>query len=146
MQPDPCSECAYESDHGEREQGAELCWAVPPADPRAPADPRLDVYRSRYAKVFDDDEDCGFLATFVQTWWTAEGPWWRRRWTNPRQLPHWIWADGVKLRDDGVVGQEDLDREFVDWDRGRFAYQGRYLRLEWLTGPEADAVRRYFAG
>lgn len=146
LPPDPCSECTYERDHGQRIGAAGLCWKVPPGDPPAQADRRLDVYRNRYAKVFDGDEPQGFLWTFVETWWTREGPWWRRRWTNPTELPHWIWVDEREFRDDGVVDRHDLGRELADWGRGEFMYRGRRLRLIWLSDPDAEAVRRsYFA-
>jgi hypothetical protein len=144
--PDACDECAYERDHGMLEQGASVCWQVPPPDPAGLADRRLDVYRSRYARVVDDGVAHGYLGTFVQTWWTRQGPWWRRRWTNPRELPHWLWVTDAGLVDDGVVLEEHLDQELADWNASRFAYQGRYLRLHWLNDPEASAVRReYFA-
>ncbi|MFB9323656.1 hypothetical protein [Cryptosporangium minutisporangium] len=119
-----------------------MCWEVPPADPDGPSDPRLDVYRSRYAEVFDGGEARGYLATWVQTWWTPQGPWWRRRWTDPRELVVWMWVADGALVDDGVIGRERLDEELANWSRNRFAYRGRYLRLKWLSGAEAAVVRR----
>ena len=55
----------------------------------------------------------------------------------------WIWFHESKVfPDDGIVLAEDLDQELSDLGQSRFRFRGAYLRLEWLDGQEAEAVRR----
>lgn len=88
----------------------------------------------------------GVLVIRVVTWWKLEGPFWRRRWVDARELPEWIllpvgptpWP----ATDDGVIPAEGLDEELRDWSTGVFALRGRLLGLDWLDHEEADALHR----
>ncbi|WP_371614268.1 hypothetical protein [Streptomyces sp. NBC_00454] len=95
----------------------------------------------------DGNEQIGVLVIRVTTWWTREGPFWRRRWVNPRELPEWALsgvgpAQQVPDFDDGIIFDEDLDEELADWAAGIFRLRGQQFGLAWLGEEEVDAAHR----
>lgn len=108
-------------------------------EPAPQPDPRLDAYRKAAARLYDGDVFAAHLLTRVNVWWTAEGPWWRRRHVNPQERVEWFldfqpafdlahpdgWDDGID------VAVAELDQDY-------FLYRGRRLRVVWLTGDEAE--------
>ncbi|MFF3624895.1 hypothetical protein [Streptomyces sp. NPDC002467] len=115
--------------------------------PEPPTDARLDPYRHAAARLMDGDEQIGLLVIRVTTWWWREGPFWRRRWVNPKELPEWALAHVGPAQqlaefDDGIVLTEDLDEELADWAAGTFRLRGRQFRLDWLGEEEAHAAHR----
>ncbi len=107
-------------------------------EPAPPPDPRLDRYRQGVAHVYDGERLVAHLSTRVAEWWTAAGPWWRRRWVGPCERVSWmLWFEPdfdlahPSGGDDGVHGDAD------ELDRNEFAYRGRVLRAVWLTGEQA---------
>ncbi|WP_282693173.1 hypothetical protein [Streptomyces sp. CC208A] len=115
--------------------------------PEPSPDARLDPYRRAAARLLDEDEQIGVLVTRVVTWWWREGPSWRRRWGNPRELPEWALslvgpAQQLPDFDEGIVSAQELDEELADWAAGIFRLRGRRYGLAWLDEEEADAAHR----
>jgi len=108
-------------------------------EPAPTPDPGLDRYRRAAARLVDGERLVGQLTTRVQTWWTTEGPLWRRRDVRPEERVEWFveyepgeptahpdgWTDGIT-------------REVDDLDRDQFVLHGRALRVEWLEGADAQ--------
>lgn len=93
------------------------------------------------------DEQIGVLVIRVTTWWWREGPFWRRRWVNPQELPEWALSRVGPTQqlpdfDDGIVSAEELDGELADWAAGIFRLGGQQFGLDWLDEEEADAAHR----
>ncbi|MCZ0983385.1 hypothetical protein O1L60_41875 [Streptomyces diastatochromogenes] len=115
--------------------------------PEPLTDARLDPYRHAAARLLEGDEQIGRLVIRVTTWWQREGPFWRRRWVNPRELPEWALSRvGPTLRlpdfDDGVVSAEELDEQLAEWDAGTFRLGGGLFVLDWLGDEETAAAHR----
>ncbi|MGW1514091.1 hypothetical protein [Streptomyces sp. NPDC002394] len=95
----------------------------------------------------DGDEQIGVLVIRVVAWRWREGPFWRRRWGNPRELPEWALSlAGPPQRlpdsDDGIISAKELDEELADWAAGIFRLRGQQFDLAWLGEEEADAAHR----
>ncbi|MEV4108787.1 hypothetical protein [Nonomuraea sp. NPDC049695] len=109
-----------------------------------PVDQRLGPYRNRVARLLDEGALAGYAHLEMEVWWQVEGAFWRRRWTNGRELPHWH----VALRDaegkwtySDAVG-DDVDETLRELAASQFDwYTGTYT-LEWLDGVDAEAVAR----
>ncbi|MBH5333276.1 hypothetical protein IHE55_00040 [Streptomyces pactum] len=115
--------------------------------PKPPTDARLDPYRRAAARLMNGDEQIGVLVIRVTTWWWKEGPFWRRRWGNPRELPEWALsrvgtAPQLPDFDDGVISADELDEELADWAAGNFRLRGQQLGLAWLGEKEVDAAHK----
>ena len=67
--------------------------------------------------------------------------------TSPVERPEWLldwtakpaWASLTNPFLDGVV--DDVESEIEDWSHNRFRLLGRDLRVEWVEGLEAHALR-----
>ncbi|MET9934907.1 MULTISPECIES: hypothetical protein [unclassified Streptomyces] len=95
----------------------------------------------------DGDEQIGLLVIRVTTRWWREGPFWRRRWGNPQELPEWALsrvgpAQQLPDFEDGVISADELDEELADWAAGIFRLRGQQFSLAWLGEEEADAACR----
>ncbi|MFD9725052.1 hypothetical protein [Streptomyces sp. NPDC059072] len=117
--------------------------------PEPAPDARLDPYRRAAARLMDGDEQIGVLVIRVVTWRRREGPFWRRRWGSPRDLPEWALfhvgpAQQLAEVDDGIISSEILDEELADWAAGIFRLRGRRFSLTWLGDEEADAAHREY--
>jgi hypothetical protein len=113
-------------------------------EPPGPPDPRLDPYRGGIARVHDGPRLIGHLVTRVQTWWTVEGPFWRRRYVEPTEVIDWLlsYSDPDDGFLDDSISETALAEELQDWDAGRWIVNDQAVRLEWLHGPEAEEARR----
>ncbi|WP_190155857.1 hypothetical protein [Streptomyces litmocidini] len=94
----------------------------------------------------DGDEQIGVLVIRVTTWWWREGPFRRRRWGNPQELPEWALsctdpAQQLPDLDDGIISAGELDEELADWSAGIFRLRGRQFGLVWLGEEEAGAAQ-----
>lgn len=117
--------------------------------PEPQIDRRLDPYRRAAAHVRYGEEVVGVLVIRVVTWWMLEGPFWRRRWVDPRELPEWVLVpvgppEAGPGPEDGVIPVDALDEELRDWSAGVFQLRGQVLRLDWCDQDEADALHRMY--
>ncbi|MEV7282408.1 hypothetical protein [Streptomyces sp. NPDC093111] len=115
--------------------------------PEPPTDARLDPYRRAAARLMDGDEQIGVLVIRVTTWWWREGPFWRRRWGNPQELPEWALSCVAPTQqlpdfDDGIISADALDEELTDWSEGIFRLRGQQFSLAWLGEEEAGAAHK----
>ncbi|MGC5021689.1 hypothetical protein [Micromonospora sp. DT47] len=53
----------------------------------------------------------------------------------------WAGSTGVRGFNDFVIDGEDLADELADWNRDRFAYRGKTLRVEWLDDITSRRLR-----
>ncbi|MEV4159805.1 hypothetical protein [Nonomuraea dietziae] len=112
-----------------------------------PVDQRFDPYRNRVARLLREGALAGYAHLEIEAWWQVEGPFWRPRWTNGRELPHWHvalrdeegkWIYSDVVEDDVDEALRELAASQLDWDTGTYT-------LEWLGGVDAETVaREYF--
>ncbi|MFF0559452.1 hypothetical protein [Streptomyces sp. NPDC004266] len=95
----------------------------------------------------DGDEQIGVLVIRVTTWWWGEGPFWRRRWSNPQELPEWASSCVDPLQqlpdfDDGIISADQLDEELANWSEGILRLLGRQFSVAWLGEEEVDTAHK----
>ena len=112
----------------------------PTKDADPPLDPQFESFRERLAEASIDSVNVGYLSIRVQAWFTVVGPWWRRRWVNPRWGVEWLlgfaepydglhhragppFEDGVELADSDVLNELAADT---------FRLNGDAYSLRWI--------------
>jgi hypothetical protein len=124
-------------------------WS-PRRDP-VPADPRLERYRRRAARIRRGRDDVGLLLVLPEVYWEQTGGalWWRR-WSAGRHaalLYVFLPESGLPFTDELVV-PDDLAGELDDWDAGRFRLAGETYAVQWLDEGESRrlAFERFGVG
>jgi hypothetical protein len=108
-------------------------------EPAPEPDARLDPYRKAAARLYDGDSLAAPLLTRVDVWWTTEGRGWNRRNVRPQERVAWLLDFAPGFEGAHPSGWDDgVDVDVAELDDDRFTYVGRTLRVEWLTGPEAE--------
>jgi hypothetical protein len=120
-----------------------MSWNPPRKAPPPARDQRLDGFRDRAARVFDE-EDSVLLTLYVQTdfrWRRAGGHLWWRRWSHPEEfvLLHRVSEDAHTI---ASLMDERLEAARDDWRAGRFEHSGKVSHLVWLEPFESQQVQR----
>jgi hypothetical protein len=102
-------------------------------EPLTVTDPRLAIYISRVADVYDGSQRVGELTVDVETWWTVTGHLWWKRGVSPRETPHWrlSYNDAESHFIDDVVREEEFESTLAEWGASEMRLRGRTLRLRW---------------
>ena len=105
-------------------------------------DHRLDEYRERAARLFRGADEVGALLVKVQPFATqVSGHLWWKQW-GPSQDIFWLWSVVDGRFSDSMGPANAVDDELRDLQAGRFHYYGEELRVQWLSGAEAEQVRK----
>lgn len=116
-------------------------WFVPAKDPVPALDLRFERFREALAEAFIEDERAGFLSVRLEPYFTAAGPWWRRRWVNPEWGVDWLLAyeeevDRAHPRDDRPPFDDGLELNdlsvFDELLAGEINLRGVVYSLRWI--------------
>jgi hypothetical protein len=105
-------------------------------------DPRLEPYRERGGVALDRAGRRGLVFVETQTWWTATGHLWWRRFGEPRELPLvWVLLPDGQVHD-FLLPADDVATLTADWAVGRLGtFNGVQLSVDWLDELESRRVR-----
>ncbi len=114
-----------------------------------PADPRLERFRHRVARIWLAQDEVGLLLVLPEVYRTQTGGalWWRR-WSEGRHgallflsLPQ----SGLPFTDT-FVAPDDLADELDDWDAGCFRFIGETYALQWLGDHDSRRLASEWFG
>ena len=116
-------------------------------EPEPPLDPRLERFQEALAEASFGGERAGSLSIKADVFFTISGPWWRRRWIDPRWGFEWLFfhdptsvgdlrQPGSDFDDGAVLDTAGFDELLTD----SFELRGKTYSLRWVTRLEAPEL------